>query len=1365
MTVRVVHRPARLGAPQTEQRVQALAPPPTMDDGTTSGQGMVAVMMPVLAGTGSLMVVLTNINRPLFAALGLVFFAGSVSLGMLMFASQRRGPRKRIRLQRQRYVQYLDQVRSSLRIAESAQRRSAQWLHPQPDELLTATADPARRWERRRDDDDFLRLRVGSGEMPSHLALRLELGDNPLTAYDQACLVEARRLVADRDTVPDLAVTVDLAQYGALTILGDPENSRTICRASLAQAIAWHGPGDLALIVVRAPALADSWDWVKWAPHTAPGSLRRTQPEGGETLPASGRLVFDSVAESQELLGPVLAQRVIDVRRTKRRYPDALLVVVDGEHLPPHAGITCPDQVVELVDINVHVVYLLSQRRTEPETVDARVELLDDVALLARLSDKHRVMTFAVDRVDIALVRLLARQLAPLRLAAEEAGAGGPDASPSWQSLLVLDDLAALDAAVTWAPRSDANLLRVPIGVDDNGRPVHLDLKESARGGMGPHGMLIGATGSGKSELLRTLVTSLAVTHHPDHLAMVLVDYKGGATFAGLSGLPHCAGIVTNLADDLTLVDRMRDALYGEIQRRQELLKAAGSLPNVFAYEKARANALRVASDANSDLTELPPLPHLLVIIDEFSELLADRPEFAELFVAIGRIGRSIGVHLLLATQRLELGKIRGLETHLSYRIALRTFSDTESREAIGTPDAYRLAPEPGLGYLKVDTTVYQRFRAAHVSAPYSAGGPRTLVAPGSAIRLFTTRETVSVPPPPPLPPPAASATAHPPAVDLSAEVMTGLPQLSLLEVAVARLDLGARRIAEQRNRPVQAHKVWLDPLPATLSLRQVAYSVAARRYASGDSTGRIAVVGLVDSPIAQRQDPFVVDLAGPAANMLVVGGPQTGKSILLRTLVLSASYVHTPHEVAFYLVDAGGGGLRGMAELPHVGSVATRGDPDLIRRTFNEVLMAVERRERAFNSVALDSPAQWRAWRAAGNVLPGDTATGGDPGSDLGDIYLVVDGWGSLRDDFDDLEEVLAEIAADGPAYGVHVIVTVTSPLQVRHKMLPSFSGRLELRLTDPFDSAFGRGLAETLPSNLPGRGLSGSGQLFQTALPRLDEATDMKDLAEAQQRAVRLLATKWGRRPAVPKVRTLPAEIPAAMLPEPTEAGIAIGLSETDLGPARLHLFGADPHLVVFGDSETGKTNTLRVIVEQLTRARSPEDLGIVLVDYRRTMLGAASEEYLMAYCSTRQATESMAAELSGMIAERLPPANVTAAQLQDRSWWRGPEMVVVIDDYDMVATSSGNPLLPLVEMLPYGRDVGLHVIVARRTGGAGRALFDPLLQRLGDLATTGLLHSGARGEGPLACGVPAARLPAGRAIWARRAQNPVQLQIALH
>ena len=243
---------------------------------------------------------------------------------------------------------------------------------------------------------------------------------------------------------------------------------------------------------------------------------------------------------------------------------------------------------------------------------------------------------------------------------------------------------------------------------------VHLDIKESAQQGMGPHGLVIGATGSGKSEFLRTLVLGLAMTHSPEQLNMVLVDFKGGATFAGMSEMPHVSAVITNLANELTLVDRMQDALSGEMVRRQELLREAGNYASIRDYEKARA--------AGEDLA---PLPSLFIVVDEFSEMLSAKPEFIDLFVAIGRLGRSLGLHLLLASQRLEEGRLRGLESHLSYRIGLRTFSAQESRAVLGVPDAYELPAVPGLGYLKPDPTVLTRFKAAYVSGPPATARPR----------------------------------------------------------------------------------------------------------------------------------------------------------------------------------------------------------------------------------------------------------------------------------------------------------------------------------------------------------------------------------------------------------------------------------------------------------------------------------------------------------------------------------------------------------------------------------------------------------------------------------------------------------------
>ncbi len=248
----------------------------------------------------------------------------------------------------------------------------------------------------------------------------------------------------------------------------------------------------------------------------------------------------------------------------------------------------------------------------------------------------------------------------------------------------------------------------MPIGVSEHGEPVALDIKEAARNGMGPHGLCVGATGSGKSEFLRTLTLGMIATHSPDVLNLVLVDFKGGATFLGLERARHVSAIITNLSDEAHLVNRMHDALAGEMNRRQELLRAAGNFANTDDYERAR-----------SEGAQLPTLPALFIVVDEFSELLSQHPDFAELFVAIGRLGRSLGMHLLLASQRLDEGRLRGLETHLSYRICLKTFSASESRAVLGVPDAYHLPSAPGAAYLKTASGELVRFQTAFVSGPY----------------------------------------------------------------------------------------------------------------------------------------------------------------------------------------------------------------------------------------------------------------------------------------------------------------------------------------------------------------------------------------------------------------------------------------------------------------------------------------------------------------------------------------------------------------------------------------------------------------------------------------------------------------------
>ena len=865
----------------------------------------------------------------------------------------------------------------------------------------------------------------------------------------------------------------------------------------------------------------------------------------------------------------------------------------------------------------------------------------------------------------------------------------------------------------------------MPIGVGDDGSPIRLDLKESAQQGMGPHGLVVGATGSGKSELLRTLVLGLALTHSSEQLNLVLVDFKGGATFAGMAGLPHVSAVITNLADDLTLVDRMQDALSGELVRRQELLRDTGQHASVHDYELARAAGAGLA-----------PLPALVIVVDEFSELLAAKPDFIDLFVAIGRLGRSLGLHLLLASQHLEEGRLRGLDSHLSFRIGLRTFSAQESRAVLGVPDAYDLPSRPGVGLLRTDPSTLLRFRAAHVSAPARRRLGR-VEAPADVILPWTVAEVRR-----------QSAPQDRPAADAE--------QGSLLALAVGRMaGLGP-----------PAHQVWLPPLdlPATLDglLTDLAPDaglglVSQQWRARGPLT---VPLGTLDRPREQRSDPWTVCLSGAGGHVAVVGGPRTGKSTLLRTLVTSLSLTTTPTESQFFVLDLGGDSFSALRRLPHVAGTATRSEPDVVRRILAEVGGIVDRREQYFRADGIDSIETYRSRRARHRA-------GDGYGDGYGDVFLVVDGWSTLRAELDEVEPELQHLAARGLAFGFHVLAATSRWTDFRPGVRDLFGTRLELRLGDPLDSEIDRRLAAQVPPGRPGRGLVPERLHVLTALPRIDGDRDAGSLGAGIEKLVARVSENWHGPPG-PKLRLLPEllTVPDLLARASDEVGsgtrLLLGVDERDLAPVGLDVEG-EPHWLVFGDGRSGKSAALRTYVHEVMRTRTPQQAQLVLVDYRRSLLGEVPDGRLLDHLTSASRATPALAELASYLERRLPGPDVTAAQLRDRSWWTGPEVFVVVDDYDLVATPQSSPLLPLQPLLAQARDVGLHLVVARRAGGASRALYEPVIQTLRDLAAPGLLLSGSPDEGPLLGHVRPTPAPPGRGRLVTRDRGVEVVQIA--
>ncbi|RRS00501.1 type VII secretion protein EccCa [Glycomyces terrestris] len=1324
MGTAVVRRPARRPAPEVSTEPITLASPPALGDPPSAVMGAPMLMMPLMSGSGAMVMVLSNLERPLYATAGLLMLVASVAMGVVLFAAMRSGPRRKLRQERERYLDYLEDARHTIREAVKAQRDHAARRHPHPGLLLGLACDPGRRWERRNTDPDLLHVRCGLASVPLSRALSLKIDEqSPLVVYDPVCHSGAEELVDQYANLADQPLTLAVGEVGETAIIGEFARTRATAQAMLAQLAVLVAPEDLRIAIVAHPTVAPQWTKLSWLPHLL------ADPTAAE---APVPLIAPTTAELAELLADDLAVRAGELRRRRGGPPGPgtrrLLVVVDGEHQVSLPGVLPDTSANEL--LGVHVWTLVAEQRQEPEHTAARIAVDADQIAVTRIERADGAVaettrTGRPDRLDPADLAAIARAVSPWRLALDDVS-HALSGVHGLADILGVADPAEVDWRRTWAPREESALLRVPFAVDADGRPVELDLKESALGGMGPHGLIVGATGSGKSEALRTLVAALAVRHSPERLALLTVDFKGGATFADCDDLPHSAGAITNLADDLGLVDRFAEALYGEMARRQQILKDAGNLPNVHAYAR-----LREARRAEGQ-PDLEPLPHLLVIIDEFSELLTAKPDFSDLFVAVGRIGRSIGVHLLLATQRLEAAHLRGLESHLSYRIGLRTFSEAESREAIGVPDAYRLPPEPGSGYLKVDTTIFTRFKAAMVSGKYTP--PREVEQRSLPVLPWPVPPVVNV----------LDALVNSAALRPGGEQPD--PEHSVLRVLVASLARAAQTDGIPNVRPV-----WLPPLPESLPLSALDTDPAE------PGAGLRAVLGLADHPREQRQDALEWDLAGADANLAVLGAPTSGKSTLVRTLVSGLALRYPPTAFAAYVIDYGGGALGGLGRLPHVAVAAGRAEPELVARTLAEVRSLLDAREHLMRAKGIDSAAGLRRAAAAGTVdVPGD-------------VLLAIDGWGGLTEAKEDANDLLMEIASRGPALGVHTVLTAVNSAQIRARLAAAISGRIELRLADAFDSGIDRKLIEELPKEVPGRVLNADKHFGHIALPRVDGSGDTADLADGFADLVDAVRRRWPG-PGVAAVKALPADValselvpplPAPAPGDPFALAPVVGVAESDLRPAAID-FTADPHLVVFGDTQTGKTTLLRAIMRQIVR-RPSDEAGIFLVDYRRSHLEEVPEDHLVTYCNTGPHAAQNAFELAEALKKRLPGPDVTPQQLRDRSWWTGPEVFVVVDDYDLVPTSAGNPLAPLTELAAHGADLGLHLILARRTGGASRAVYEPLLRQLCDMSSPGLLFSGDRLEGRLINGTASRQLPPGRALLTRRGQNPDLLQIA--
>ncbi|MGH3812245.1 MAG: FtsK/SpoIIIE domain-containing protein [Pseudonocardiaceae bacterium] len=751
---------------------------------------------------------------------------------------------------------------------------------PDPSEVLRrATAPSVRLWERRLDDPDVLRLSAGLGAIGWQAPVANTHGERP---------TEVAQALAEASWLELAPVLVDLSDGGVVGIAGERSAALALARSLMCQAVVHHGPADLRVAVLTEPEEIAVWEWTKWLPHT------RDAAAGG-----GARTLAGPAEQSNALLGDLLeAGRAHQDRRSdagrERRAGPVLLTVVDavglteGKNAPARAvlrGAAGP----------VAGIVLAPTPDRLPAVCTTVVELLDaeGTATLTRPRLGEVVEGLIVAGVSVETARSCALALACFE-DPETATAGASLPSRVDVATLFTEDVFDSGAvAGLWQTGGQDPGIAAPIGVTEEG-VLTLDLLRD-----GPHGLVGGTTGSGKSELLRSLVAALALRTDPEHLNFVLIDYKGGSAFDECARLPHTVGLVTDL--DAQLGERALRCLEAELHYRERLLRASGA-DDLRAY-------LRLPAATET------PLPRLVVIIDEFATMAAELPDFMEALVGVAQRGRSLGVHLLLATQRPSGAVKDNIRANTNLRIALRVQDDGDSTDVIGKPDAARIGrDQPGRAFVRLGPSEVVPIQTALVTGTSQSNGGRVDVAPFQ----FGRR---------PRPPRPAATSGEATASDLE------------------RIVAAARAAFEAAGMPTP-RRPWPEPLPADLPLDTV---TAPETVKAGT-----ALVALADDPDAQAQYPVGWNLG--KGNLLLFGLVGSGTTTTLASIALSLAAGVSPDELHLYVLDFGAGALSPLEGLPHTGAVITATEGERQRRLVRMLRGELDRR-RELGAASRDEP------------------------------------------------------------------------------------------------------------------------------------------------------------------------------------------------------------------------------------------------------------------------------------------------------------------------------------------------------------------------------------------------------------------------
>ncbi|HWP97445.1 MAG TPA: type VII secretion protein EssC [Syntrophomonadaceae bacterium] len=1175
------------------------------------------------------------------------------------------------------YMNYIAGIKEDIQKKQEQQRKAFFEIHPPIDEcILRASTLDRKLWERTPTDEDFLSLRLGTGLQPFRMTLKVPRQDFSL---DQDPMKnEPVKLVEEFSQVKMMPICVPLVIEGAVGLVGSREQLYEIARNMIIQLATHHSYKDVKIIGVFKPGELAQWEWIRWLPHVWDDNRQvRFLAQDTDSAHKVLGVLYDQLKLRESLIKPSSRDEVPPLPRLVFLITDPGMI----ENEPITRYLAHGNY-----RLGISIIYAVDCLELLPRNCHSIIEAGSKTAQLYFRESAYEKTVVNIDPSLITQADAFCRNLAPVRLRQVGGGESLPekvDFLGAFQASTV-EELSILDR---WIGSRPYRSLAIPIGKKAGGDPFLFDMHQH---GHGPHGLVAGTVGSGKSEILQSIILALAVNYHPYYVAFVLIDYKGGAMARSFLGVPHLVGTITNLGGNET--NRALVSIKSEIIRRQRIFDE-NNVSDIDTYQ-------RLFKEGRASI----PLPHLFIFADEFAELKTEQPEFIKEIVSAARVGRSLGLHLILATQKPSGVVDDQVWSNSRFKLCLKVLEPADSQEMIKRPDAASIQL-PGRCYILVGhNELFEQFQSSWSGAEYDASGIVTSAKDVYIVNLDGSRQKQ---------------------VQEDRTSVLSLEKETQLKAVVKHIADVAKREGIDKM-----PDLWLPPLSDHIYLEALHPSNRGGWHENGWIEGDIwlcPIIGMVDDPTNQLQEPVGIDL-GREGHMALYGAPGTGKTTFLQTIITSLTLDHSPEQVNLYILDFGGRTMNVFNELPHLGGIVFDDQAEKLQKLFKLIKKEMENRKRRFSDIGVSSLQAYR--QATDEKIPA--------------LIIVVDNFPAVSELYGDAEEIFVLLSREGGNYGIHLLITANNPNSVRYKVSQNIKCSVALQMTDKSDYIGIVGRTEGLePAHVPGRGLmKGKPPLeYQTALPvqadaEVERAFLMKKLFKEMQQ-------HWtGRRaktiPILPDVLTITDllhndDIRELMKKDPYF--IPIGLDVEELEPVGFNLVDSVSFLVS-GQLNSGKSSFLTMAVELCSERLTTDNLRVYILDSADMhLIGARQDDHVAAYITESEEIRNSVLQFIDELNSRKKDVNAAKREagrkLNEAEYIAAkyPVWLVVIDNLNELIKVVDDETKDNIErIVRFGKGLGICLLIAGQADEINKLnQIDSLTRAITDMQT-GLILGGA-------------------------------------